>query len=218
MSVFSITLPSEWSQGGLINQSSLINANSEALLGMLEQEPLFLPQWVRPRKHGALGRSHLGPAGGRTERWKHTCMHTRMFATMVFFALEGSGCRIRRLSPGKVASRWLQLSLLLQSWAAPRSILSIQRQQETSREAGADRSAIATKLLGSQATSILARRGQGLQGKSQPSPDVESQDVFIPCFISESSGHIPPRREEGHGNFCRAPLSRVTEPLSLQSS
>lgn len=118
----------------------------------------------------------------------------------------------------KVASRWLQLSLLLQSWAAPRSILSVQRQQETCREAGADRSAIAAKLLGSQATSALARRGQGLQSKSQPSPEVESQDVFIPCFISESSGHIPPRREEGRGNFCRAPLSRVTEPLSLQSS
>ena len=142
----------------------------------------------------------------------HVCDHG------VFFALEGSGCRIRRLSPGKVASRWLQLSLLLQSWAAPRSILSVQRQQETCREAGADRSAIAAKLLGSQATSALARRGQGLQGKSQPSPEVESQDVFIPCFISESSGHIPPRREEGRGNFCRAPLSRVTEPLSLQSS
>ena len=143
----------------------------------------------------------------------HVCDHGS-------FAFEGSGCRTCRPSPGKVASRWLQLSLFLQSWATPRSILSVQGQQESSREAGADRSAVAAKLLGSQTTGALASRGQGRQGKSQPSPEVESQDVVIPCLISVSLGHIPPRREEGHGHFCRAPppLSRVTELLSLQSS
>lgn len=79
----------------------------------------------------------------------HIHTHTRIIAAMVLV------CQ-KVLVPahtgtlGKVTSRGPQLSLLFKSWAALRSAFSIREEQETSRQAKAERPPVAASSLGTQ--------------------------------------------------------------------